>query len=87
MVAHHQIWFVRIVATALDILTALFVERIANRLFSDGWGNWIAAIWCFAALTVRDSGGALMSETVALPFLMAGALLLCDSKPTLSAAL
>jgi 4-amino-4-deoxy-L-arabinose transferase-like glycosyltransferase len=83
IIAHHQIWIVRLFAAAFDILTALFVKRIADRLFGEASGNWLAAIWWFAAITVRDGSGTLMSDTVALPFLMGGALLLCRERPVL----
>jgi 4-amino-4-deoxy-L-arabinose transferase-like glycosyltransferase len=80
-IAHHQIWVVRLFAAALDISTGLIVKSIADRLFGRSRINWIPAIWCFAAISVRDGGGALMSETVALPFLMGGALLLSAERP------
>jgi Dolichyl-phosphate-mannose-protein mannosyltransferase len=83
IIAQHEIWVVRIFATALDILTALFVKKIADRLFGETWTNWLSAIWFFAAITVRDGGGGMMSETPALPFLMGGTLLLCRERPSL----
>lgn len=81
--AHHQIWVVRLLATALDIMTALLAKAIADRLFQDFWGNWIVAIWCFTAMTIWVAGGSLMSETIALPFLLGGALFLLEERPPL----
>lgn len=83
VVAHHQIWVIRIFAAAFDISTGLIVKSICDRLWGRSVINWISAIWWFAAITVRDGGGALMSETVALPFLMAGALLFSAERPLL----
>jgi len=83
VIAHYQIWIVRILAAALDISTALLVKRIADRVFGEASSHWLTAIWWFAAITVRDGGGTLMSETVALPFLMGGTLLLCLERPLL----
>jgi hypothetical protein len=83
IIAHHEIWVVRVFAAAFDILTAILVKRTADRLFGEAWSNWLSAILWFAAITVRDGGGGLMSETVALPFLMGGTLLLCGERPML----
>jgi hypothetical protein len=83
IVAHHAILVVRLFAVAFDILTSLLVKKTSDVLFGEASTHWIAAVWCFAALSVRDGGGALMSETVALPFLMGGTLLLCARHPSL----
>jgi hypothetical protein len=82
-IAHHQIWVVRLFAAAFDILTAVLIKRVADRLFGESWINWVSAIWWFAAITVRDGGGTLMSDTIAMPFLMGGTLLLCRERPLL----
>lgn len=82
-VAQHEIWVVRLVAALFDVASALLVKRLADRLFGASAIHWLCALWCVAAFTASTAGGALMSETMALPFLMGGALLLCAEKPTL----
>ena len=81
IIAQHQIWIIRVFATALDVVTGILIKRTADRLFGENPNHWVAAVWWFAAITVRDGGGALMSETVAFPFLMGGTLLLCKHRP------
>jgi hypothetical protein len=82
MVAHHHFWVVRLFAAALDITTALLVKQIADNLFGQRPSHWLSAVWCFAAITMWSAGGALMSETVALPLLLTGAFLLTIERPT-----
>src|SRR5262249_2616675 len=60
IIAHHEIWIVRLFAAALDILTGVLVKKTADRLFGESPIHWFPALWWFAAMTVRDGGGALM---------------------------
>ncbi len=87
IIAQHQIWIIRVFATALDVVTGILIKRTADRVFGENPSHWLAAVWWFAAITVRDGGGALMSETVAFPFLMGGTLLSCKHRLRPSQAL
>jgi Dolichyl-phosphate-mannose-protein mannosyltransferase len=76
----HNMLVPRLAAAMLDGIVALLVKRIADRLFGERSTHWIASLWCFAATTLSVGGGALMSETVALPFLMSAALILATER-------
>ena len=79
--AQHEIWIVRLAACLFDVGTALLVKLIADRVFGASKLNWLCAIICFAALTTSGTGGALMSETATLPFIMGGVYFLCERQP------
>ncbi|MBN8605308.1 MAG: glycosyltransferase family 39 protein [Caulobacterales bacterium] len=80
--AQHEIWVVRLAASLCDVSTALLVKLIADRVFAASKPNWLCAVICFAALTTSGTGGALMSETATLPFIMAGVYFLCERQPS-----
>ena len=78
--AGHHFWVVRLIAAVCDTVTSLIAKGIADRLYGERAAHWVCAVWCAVGLSMTPVGGALMSETLSLPFLMGAAYVLATDR-------